>query len=214
MRRVARSKVPQRALALLLAVVMVMGTVFSGNFMTALAEEDRITLTNMSLLQAEVTALPYSSISESGIMSIISRDDNTVAFSTGSNMGTSSWDGEGRYWQIELSTVGYENLELKAGLRSSNTGPADFNLTYSTDGVTFTHLLDDIEVRNSYDDVTTVSLPEEASNSEKLYLRFEKGDDANVKNGAPVAAGGVSNIFNVSITGTEAPADGRRRWSP
>lgn len=42
------------------------------------------------------------------------------------------------YYQFSLSTTGYQDITLSWDQTSSNTGPRDFDLVYSTDGVNFT----------------------------------------------------------------------------
>jgi hypothetical protein len=44
----------------------------------------------------------------------------------------------GDYFQFSTSTVGYENIKIAFDATGSNTGPRDFKLAYSTDGVSFT----------------------------------------------------------------------------
>lgn len=55
---------------------------------------------------------------------------------------STSWaSGSGsKYWQIQISTENYENLTLSSKQRSSNTGPRDFELQYSTGGVVWTQV--------------------------------------------------------------------------
>jgi hypothetical protein len=66
------------------------------------------------------------------------------------NGSPESWSADrwtvGDYWQFEVSTVGYENITLSWDQTSSNTGPRDFGLYYSTDGTTFTQFGSDYTV--------------------------------------------------------------------
>ncbi len=50
-----------------------------------------------------------------------------------------NWN-NGDYWQIKFGTTGYNNIRLKISQRGSNTGPKDFKLQYSTDGLSYTDL--------------------------------------------------------------------------
>lgn len=47
----------------------------------------------------------------------------------------------GDYYQFKTSTIGWTNIEISWDQTRSNTGPADFALQYSTDGVNFTEYL-------------------------------------------------------------------------
>lgn len=44
----------------------------------------------------------------------------------------------GDYYQFQVSTVGYTDIQVSWDQTSSNTGPRDFKLAYSTDGTIFT----------------------------------------------------------------------------
>lgn len=61
--------------------------------------------------------------------------------STGAALSTSGWDVANRYIQLNVSTLGYQNINLKLDYKStSTTGPTQFKIQYSTDGTTFTDL--------------------------------------------------------------------------
>jgi len=44
-----------------------------------------------------------------------------------------AWNLTDGYWQIGIATTGYKDLTLSSKQRSSNTGPKDFQIQYSTD---------------------------------------------------------------------------------
>jgi hypothetical protein len=46
----------------------------------------------------------------------------------------------GDSWQFKASTVGLQNIKLEFDMTSSNTGPKDFKVQYSSDGSTYTDL--------------------------------------------------------------------------
>ncbi len=118
-----------------------------------------------------------------------------------------------KYWQIGLSTKGYDTLTLSAKTRSSGTGPKDFKLIYSTDdginwndvpsgayAITGTSL-------NNY--MPTITLPANAANADKLLVRFIMTSNISSRAGTgtyspteTVASGGTSNINNIIVTGT------------
>ncbi|MCJ7690939.1 MAG: hypothetical protein MUO60_16720, partial [Clostridiaceae bacterium] len=80
--------------------------------------------------------------------------EKTPMYASG-GLSTSVWDsGENsKFWQISLSTLGYDNLTLSAKTRSSGTGPRDFKVIYSTDEGTVWN-----DVPNSSYAITTTTL--------------------------------------------------------
>jgi hypothetical protein len=88
------------------------------------------------------TAGPLTPESGSGTGTAFHASSATVYSNPSGNGSAESWSSTqwavGDYWQFEVSTVGYENITLSWDQTSSNTGPRDFGLYYSTDGSTFT----------------------------------------------------------------------------
>ncbi|HUO07956.1 MAG TPA: PEP-CTERM sorting domain-containing protein [Phycisphaerae bacterium] len=67
--------------------------------------------------------------------------NNTAASGNGSSFcwGSTGWNvNDTNFWQFQVSTVGYNAIQLGYDQVSSNTGPNAFVLEYSTDGTNFT----------------------------------------------------------------------------
>ncbi|SKA94002.1 Predicted metal-dependent phosphoesterase TrpH, contains PHP domain [Caloramator quimbayensis] len=135
--------------------------------------------------------------------------DAIPSYSKGS-LSINGWDnGENsKYWQIEFSTKGYDNLSLSAKTRSSSTGPRDFKLIYSIDeGNTW------LDVPNSTYAITgtdlsnympEINLPSDLADKDKVYVRFimTSNTSSTSTTTTEVQSGGTSNINNIIITGT------------
>lgn len=131
----------------------------------------------------------------------------TIAGDTSNTDPSKDWRGGDKYWQIVLSTQGYKNLNITAKVRSSGTGPKNFNLQYSLDGINFTNI-----DNSNYQTTTTpayiptiIALPVAVNDKANVYIRFANTDDANVSgtsNGGKVANGGTSSINNIIVKGT------------
>jgi hypothetical protein len=121
-------------------------------------------------------------------------------------------DGNG-YWLIETSTLGYEDLTLNLEQLSSNKGPRDWGLAYSTDGANFTYI-DSSNVRtvsndsgDSTETYDNFSLPSACSNQAKLYIKIfiNGGESVDGTELADVLKGNTG-INKVELCGVEIPA--------
>jgi hypothetical protein len=61
---------------------------------------------------------------------------NPVGNGSGESFSSNFW-GVGDYYQFQVSTVGFSNIGLSWDQTRSSTGPADWELQFSTDGSTF-----------------------------------------------------------------------------
>ncbi len=198
--------------AMLLAVLMVLSLV---SIPTALAA-DPVTVAAWNYSAAPgVSDVPATSgvLSTGAILSNFKAASPT--YST-TSLSINGWDNgaDTKYWQLSLSTTGYENLTLTAQTRSSGTGPRDFKVTYSLDsGTTWTDVTGGSyavtgTALSNY--MTTLTLPAEAANAGSLLIRFIMTSNISSRAGTgtyaadeAVASGGTSNINNIVITGTE-----------
>lgn len=126
------------------------------------------------------------------------------------SLNTTGWDnGAGsKFWEISLSSKGFDSLKLSAQTRSSATGPRDWKVQYSTDGIQFTDVggsnyslgggTQDTRLKNWMPDLT---LPSEACNQATLKIRLILASNKSLKD-QDIASAGVSNINNVFIKGT------------
>ncbi|MBY0114146.1 MAG: PEP-CTERM sorting domain-containing protein [Phycisphaerales bacterium] len=122
----------------------------------------------------------------------------------------------GDYFQFTSSSLGYNNIKISWGQTGSNTGPRDFGLFYSTDGVSFTQIGANYIVRANAGpawssgtgvptDNQTVSGPSALDNKATIYFRLVNRSTTST-NGGSVAAGGTSRVDDVIIEGTAIPA--------
>jgi len=127
------------------------------------------------------------------------------------SISANNW-GVNDYYQVKLSTAGYQNLKLSFDQTGSNTGPSEFLVAYSTDGANFTVLSNytipkingavvtwSSSISNS---ASTMSFDlgsvTDLNNKSNVYLRLlMRGTLA--LNGTTVAAAGTSRIDNVTV---------------
>ncbi len=116
----------------------------------------------------------------------------------------------GDYYQFNFSTLGYTSLLLTFDQTSSGTGPRDFEIQTSTNGMTWSSFLSYIVLNNTS--------PSWSSSTFHSVYRFgpiglpsgivgiRLVDTSTVSaNGGTVGTGGTSRVDNVSITGTPVP---------
>ncbi len=137
-------------------------------------------------------------------------DFANTGFSTNAANAT-TWDnGSGiKYWMISCVTTGYTTLNISSKQRSSNIGPRDFKLQYTTDtSGTWTDVPSgSISVLNNWTSgfVNNLALPVGCTNQAILYIRWIMTSNLNVTGGA-ITSGGTSKIDDILITGTSSYA--------
>ncbi len=122
----------------------------------------------------------------------------------------------GDYYQIQVSTAGYDGITLSYDQTSSSTGPSTFQLQYSLDGSTFTQIGSDYTVLanaapNPVWNATTGSsiytfTPDLSAilaldNASTVYFRFAD-DSTTAENGNAVATAGTDRMDNIIVDGT------------
>ena len=130
----------------------------------------------------------------------------------------SGWNSPvGQWWQLSgISTYGFENIQLSFFVRGTNTGPRNFALQYSSNGTEWYDVTDGIgnpvtyivNADNNFHQEGPFVLPDAASDSDTLFIRFLNTDTQSVAGGT-TATGGASNISDIIITGTPIIDDGR-----
>ncbi len=124
----------------------------------------------------------------------------------------------GDYTQFSTSALGFKDIQITFDATSSGTGPRDFKLQYSTDGVSFTDFTTYQVLANASPNPTW-----NGTTSSPIYsLAFDLSsitalnDDASIffrltmnsttsASGATVAAGGTSRVDNVTVNGNVIP---------
>ena len=125
----------------------------------------------------------------------------------------------GDYFQLSSSSTGYENLSLTFYTTGSGTGPKDFKIQASTDGLSFSDigftyavLLNGVSPTSTWSVASGVQaayavstpLPASLNNSAAIYLRLVNSTTTSINNGTTAAAG-TNRIDTVVIEGTEIP---------
>lgn len=129
------------------------------------------------------------------------------------NISLSGWaSGAGtKYWQISFSSKDFENIALTAKQWStSNTtasGPKDFIIQYSTDGINFTDVTgSEYTIGTSQSSIGIIALPEAAWDTDMLYVRFMMNSNISIAGGA-VNTNAMSSIKDIVVTGTPAGSE-------
>lgn len=119
----------------------------------------------------------------------------------------------GDYYQFSTSTAGYSGITIGWDQTSSGTGPRDFTLQWSTDGVTFAPLSSyAVQINgapntpwssvtyNPFFTFAPVAAPAGADNQATVYFRLTMATSVSA-NGGTVAAAGTDRVDNVVISG-------------
>lgn len=113
------------------------------------------------------------------------------------------------YWLIETSTLGYKNLTLNLEQLSSNYGPRDWGVAYSTNGTTFTYVKNSNARAISNDSATStvetygnLPLPSACDNKSKLYIKiFINGGECVNGDELELALKGNTGINTIELNG-------------
>jgi|CXWL01.1.fsa_nt_gi hypothetical protein len=126
----------------------------------------------------------------------------------------------GDYYQFTTSTSGYQSISVTWDQVSSNTGPRDFTLMGSIDGVNFTQVgaaysvlanaaPNAVWTSGSYNALYTFNRAAAASFDSQVSVTFRMVMASNVSaNGGTVASGGTDRVDSVMIEGTRIPTAG------
>jgi len=122
----------------------------------------------------------------------------------------------GDYYEFNTSTTGFVGVSVSWDQASSNTGPRDFKLAYSTDGATFTDFADYSVLANASPNPVWNSTTSSALYSFTQNLPAILDDQANVSfrligrntisaNGGVVATGGTARVDNFTVMAAPIP---------
>ena len=140
--------------------------------------------------------------------------DLTLApsISTSSHSFSSNGWSIGDYYQFKTSTLGFTGVTVGWDQTGSNTGPANFQLSYSLDGTTFTPIGSAYTlVYMSWSATTALGNNESASfagavdNKANVYFRIVDTSATSV-NGGTVAAAGTGRVDNFTVLGVPEPS--------
>lgn len=113
------------------------------------------------------------------------------------------------YWLIETSTKGYRNLTLNLEQLSSNSGPRDWGIAYSTDGNKYTYVensnaraISNDAVKSTVETYGNLVLPSECDNQEKLYIKvFINGGESVTGSELELITKGNTGINSIELSG-------------
>ncbi|MCM1285457.1 MAG: CotH kinase family protein [Acetobacter sp.] len=116
------------------------------------------------------------------------------------------------FWLIETSTLGYSNLTLNLEQLSSNQGPRDWGIAYSTDGKNYTYVensnaraISNDAASSTVETYGNLPLPSECDNQEKLYVKvFINGGESVDRTELELTTKGNTGINSIEISGTPA----------
>lgn len=141
---------------------------------------------------------------------------NPVGNGSAESFSSDRW-AVGDYYQFSVSTTGFTGVQLSWDQTSSNTGPRDFKLAYSTNGTTFTDFISYAVLANAapntvwngttanslYTFANNLSSITALDNQSSIFFRLINTSTVSA-NGGVVATTGTDRVDNFSITATPA----------
>jgi len=133
---------------------------------------------------------------------------DVAGYATKAARATNWANGSGaKYWQIEVNTIGQQNLLLSSRQRSSSTGPKDFKVQYRVGSSgTWTDISSpSVTVADDFTTGVVIDkvLPDVCSNQPSVFIRWIMTSNTSVNNGS-VGSTGASLIDDILITGSHA----------
>jgi hypothetical protein len=113
--------------------------------------------------------------------------------------------GTEKYWQVRVNTLGFENLILSSRHQGSGTGPRDFRIDYSLDGVDWTPVAgSDFTLTTNFNtggSVSNLVLPSPTFNQDQVFIRWINTSSTSINEGT-TANTGTSRIDDIIVSGT------------
>ncbi|MCX6236891.1 MAG: hypothetical protein NTY07_04910 [Bacteroidia bacterium] len=156
------------------------------------------------------------SIADSGLAinvekKITTNTNGAISYPSGSSdysISCKQWDNgiSLKYWQINLSSIGYKNLSLSSKQRSSTLGPRDFKLQYSLDSIVWFDAGKTILVKDNFTSgkVSSFSLPSGCDNQSIVYILWIENSNVSV-DGSVIDGRGTSRIDDIFVKGCLMP---------
>lgn len=152
-----------------------------------------------------------------GVHASAATDWSTPAGNGSANSFSSNTWAVGDYYQFSFSTSGFTDLLVSVDQIGSSTGPRDFSLSYSTDGVSFTPFASYSLVATpswssaTYQPVHTYSFDLSAvsllDDQASVVIRLSNTSTTSISGGT-VAAGGTGRVDNFTVMATPVPEPG------
>lgn len=125
----------------------------------------------------------------------------------------------GDYYQFQVDATGYEEISITWDQTSSSTGPRDFDLQWSTDGINFTTITAYQPLVNGAPNppwnattssplyTNSVTGPGNLDGQATVYFRLTQTTNI-AENGGTVAGTGTDRVDNIIIEGSPVPTPG------
>ena len=141
---------------------------------------------------------------------------NAVGNGSATSLSGNGW-AIGDYYQFQTSTLGFSTVYVSVDQTGSNTGPRDFQFSYSLDGTNYTNVGSVYAISNATAWSSTVYKPEHTrtfdlssisgvAGQSVVYFRLTNTSTVSLVNGI-VGTGGTSRVENFSVSGTLCPAE-------
>jgi len=145
-------------------------------------------------------------LNQTSQLELIGASLNGFTSSAANSNGWNTFAEGANYWQIVINTTGLQDLKLSSDQSGgSSTGPRDFKIQHSLDGLTWTDLSGGlIEVGSSTQEtVDQLTLPTELEDQPTVYIRWVQTSGVRVDGDevSGIGSGGTSRIDDILITG-------------
>jgi len=120
----------------------------------------------------------------------------------------------GDYWQFHVSTIGFQNIQLRFDQAASGLGATNFNLLVSTNGINFSPIFSNLGVPQNSGGFgggggvwnTTTYLPAYTRNLDLSAISaFNNASDLYFRLASNIPGAQTSQIDNFVVTGTAVP---------
>ncbi|HVJ84107.1 MAG TPA: PEP-CTERM sorting domain-containing protein [Caulifigura sp.] len=159
-------------------------------------------------------AADFGSGTASGVHASAATDWTTPAGNGSANsLSVNTWT-VGDYFQFQTSTTGFDDITVSWDQTGSATGPAEFTLSYSTDGTNFTNFANYSTIANAappgfwnattafteYTQSFNLSAIASLEDATDVFFRLVNRSTLSL-NGGTVAAGGTGRVDNFTVNG-------------
>ena len=210
----------KRSISLIMAIIMLVG-LLSGIGPVAYAAEEIIASWNYTSAAGMAAQSPADGGANAAGATLQFGNGTITPSYSSTAFSVTDWTGADASWLIEVSTTGYTDPSITFSTRSSATGPRDFKVQVSNDGLDFADVPDGEYavtstslVKRSFGNGTT-TLPlatpgKEVDNQNTLYIRMVLA--STILSGAgtgsysatdQIRSGGTSQINNIVITSAD-----------
>ncbi len=163
---------------------------------------------------------PSSSIpqnSQASIQTVGANDPTFINNGQGRAATASGWhqydEQNPAHWLVQLSTENFESIWLQSDHSGTNTGPRDFVLEISSDGINWAVIGDPIVMTDRFETYHH-ELPALANNRPELYIRWVQASDVRLDGDteSEISSQGSNRIDNIILSGINPNAETISVW--